>query len=309
MGRGWKFGRMVRGAGLAFLLAAVAQPALGRTILFVGNSFTFGYGSPVRFFHPERVRDLNNGGIGGVPALFRTFADQAGLDYDVALETSPGKTLAWHMAERPAQLAGAWDEVVLQGYSTLNRETPGDPAEHIKGAHDLARMFRAANPTAKVRLVSTWSRADLTYKPQGHWYGKPIEAMADDLAAASALAVKSSADLTMVTPVGAAWSRAMRAGVADPNPYDGIAFGQVSLWTWDQYHASTEGYYLEALVIFGQDTGVDPRSLGGGESAALELGMSATVTKALQAVAYDALAGVRGSATKVPGGGALSTGP
>ncbi len=40
-----------------------------------------------------------------------------------------------------------------------------------------------------------------------------------------------------VNPVGEAWSRAMATGVADPNPYDGIAPGQVDLWTWDHYHA------------------------------------------------------------------------
>ena len=42
-----------------------------------------------------------------------------------------------------------------------------------------------------------------------------------------------------VLPVGEAWTRAMEAGVADPNPYDGIAPDQVDLWTTDHYHASS----------------------------------------------------------------------
>ena len=56
-------------------------------------------------------------------------------------------------------------------------------------------------------------------------------------------------------PVGEAWTRAMQAGVADANPYDGIEAGKLNLWTHDHYHASAHGYYLEALVIFGSLTG------------------------------------------------------
>ena len=33
--------------------------------------------------------------------------------------------------------------------------------------------------------AATWTRADQTYQPQGHWYGKPVNAMADDLQSAS----------------------------------------------------------------------------------------------------------------------------
>ena len=65
----------------------------------------------------------------------------------------------------------------------------------------------------------------------------------------------------------------MRGGLAEPNPYDGIEFGKVELWTFDQYHASTAGYDLEALVIFGKVTGFDPSSLGVCESAASDLGI------------------------------------
>ncbi len=60
--------------------AASIAPAQPRSILFVGNSFTFGAGSPVRAYRPDLVTDLNHEGIGGVPALFRTFADETGQD-------------------------------------------------------------------------------------------------------------------------------------------------------------------------------------------------------------------------------------
>jgi hypothetical protein len=74
------------------------------------------------------------------------------------------------------------------------------------------------------------------------------------------------------------------------NPYDGIEVGELNLWTYDHYHASTYGYYLEALVIFGSVTGREPRSLGQNECSGYELGLSRSEAKALQQVAFDQLA-------------------
>jgi hypothetical protein len=276
-------------AAIALLLLAV--PATAERILFVGNSFTFGAGSAVHYFHAELVHDLNRQNQGGVPALFRMFAQQAGRDWDVSLETAGGQDLAFHLANRKAELAGAWDVVVLQDYSTLDRARPGDAAAHVRDAGRMAALFKAANPAAKIYLETTWPRADQTYPASGHWHGKPIRTMADDLARANALALLANRDLAGTAPVGEAWLRAFETGVADPNPYDGVAFGKIDLWTWDHYHASDYGYYLAALVIFGRVTGIDPRALGERERAAEELGFSGLTTVALQRIAADALAG------------------
>ncbi len=81
--------------------------------------------------------------------------------------------------------------------------------------------------------------------------------------------------------------------MADPNPYDGIAFGQIDLWTWDQYHASAAGYYLEALVVFGKVTGFDVRRLGEEERAGRDLGLEPRMVGRLQAIAQAELTGVR----------------
>ena len=86
----------------------------------------------------------------------------------------------------------------------------------------------------------------------------------------------------------------MTSGVADPNPYDGIEFGKVSLWTHDFYHGSTFGYYLEALMIFGDLTGLDPRSLGKGERSGFDLGLSGDQATALQQVAHAELMAMQG---------------
>ena len=99
--------------------------------------------------------------------------------------------------------------------------------------------------------------------------------------------------------MGEAWNRAIQAGVADPNPYEGIEFGKINLWTTDHYHASTQGYYLETLVIFGALTGRDPRSLGENECSGYELGLSRAETRALQQVAFDQLAAT-GAVTPAP---------
>ena len=91
-------------------------------------------------------------------------------------------------------------------------------------------------------------------------------------------------------PVGLAWNRAFTTGVADDNPYDGVAPGKVDLWTHDHYHGSVYGYYLEALLVFGRVTGKDPLSLGENETVADDMGFSKAQTKALQQVAHDQLA-------------------
>jgi hypothetical protein len=275
------------------VLSGYVTHAQTRTsVLFVGNSFTFGAGSPVRFYRAHTVTDLNNEGIGGVPALFKSFTAQAGLDYDVYLETRGGSGLEFHLENKLGVIGKRpWDTVVMHGQSTLDFDKPGDPAKLVATSRQLAEFFHGQNPKVEIHLMATWSRADQTYPPQGTWFGKPIEAMARDVRAANDKAAAGAPAIKSVIPVGEAWTRAMQAGVADPNPYDGIEAGKLNLWTYDNYHASAHGYYLEALVIFGSLTGRDPRSLGVNECSGFELGLARPDVKALQQVAFDQLVG------------------
>jgi hypothetical protein len=275
---------------LAFAVALVfSSAAAAATILFVGNSFFYGEGSPVKRYGAQTVTDLNDTGYGGVPALFKAFADQAGLRYVVSHETVPGANLDLHYTEKRALLDAPWDYVVMSGHSTLDREQPGDPAKLVRYAGLLAEMFHGRNPDVQVYLSATFPRADQTYLQTGHWYGKPIGVMANDVRAAYDLAAKQSPLIKAVIPTGQSWIRAMNTGVADSNPYDGLAFGKIDLWTHDQYHASSYGYYLEALMIFGRVTGRDPQALGPRETAAEALGLSRDRVEALQRVAHDEL--------------------
>jgi hypothetical protein len=81
------------------------------SLLFVGNSFTFGRVDPVMSYNTGEVRDLTAPGAGpsfanttgsnlfephhwgGVAGLFKNFADQTGLSFDVALSTRNAATL------------------------------------------------------------------------------------------------------------------------------------------------------------------------------------------------------------------------
>jgi hypothetical protein len=274
----------------AALIVFAAPPAAPTAILFIGNSFTFGAGSPVQKWRPDIVNDLNHEGIGGVPALFEAFSRQAGVDYDVSLETHPGVGLDWHLQNRSDAISSrAWDHVVMHGYSTLDAARPGDPTTLVATARQMAELLVSRNPKVQVHLTATWSRADQTYPENGHWHGQPIAAMARDVRAGYDKAAATSPAIKSVIPVGEAWLRAIDTGLADPNPYDGITPGQIDLWTKDHYHASTEGYYLEALMVFGDITGRDPRGLGEGECSAFELGVAPATAKALQQVAFDQL--------------------
>jgi hypothetical protein len=268
---------------LAAAALAVQQP---RTILFVGNSFTFGAMSDAMTYRKDSVTDLNGDGMGGVPALFKRFADEAGLHYDVSLETAAGQTLAWHLANKRTVIDRPWDAVVLQQYSTLDPDKPGDVTSTTPAARSLAQLLTHRNPKVDISLVATWTRPDLTFPPGQHWSGQPVQRMALDLRKADDQVRKAVPAIRRVIPVGQAFNCAIARGIADSNPYDGLAPGRIDLWASDHYHASSAGYYLEALTIFAAVTHIDPRKLGRSEKAAHDLGIAAEEAAKLQDVAF-----------------------
>ena len=276
---------------LIILAVLLCNQANAQRILFIGNSFTYGDKSGVNFYRANSVTDLNARGIGGVPALFKAFSMQAGLTFQVALETEPGVGIDWHVQhKRDVIMQERWDNVVLQSYSTLDMTHPGNPALLIKSVAEMTQLLKDKNPAVQIDLVATWARADQIYKPQGAWWGKSVAIMTQDIQNGYMQAFEKTPHLHAVAPVGLAWLSAMNEGIATPNPYQPSEVGQINLWTFDNYHASNYGYYLEALVVFGTVTGINPQLLGQYECAGYELGMSSTVVKALQKIAYEQLA-------------------
>ena len=271
-------------AGLAAAALARAEPP--RTILFVGNSFTFGAMSDAMSYRKDSVSDLNGDGMGGVPALFKRFADEAGLSYKVSLETAAGQTLEWHLANKRAVFDRPWDAVVLQQYSTLSPDKPGDVTNTIPAASALAKLLRKRNARVDISLVATWTRPDLTYPSGKAWSGQPVTRMALDLRKADDRVRAAVPSIARIVPVGQAFNCAIARGIADSNPYDGTTPGEIDLWASDHYHASNFGYYLEALTIFAAVTHYDPRALGPREAAGRDLGISSKTSVNLQDVAY-----------------------
>lgn len=132
--------RVRRIAAAALLLGASLASAAPKTVLFVGNSFTFGRVDPVMGYNAANVNDLtynmwlanatNSNAYepkpwGGVPGIFQRLTVQAGLDYTVAMSARNAATLRGHLLNTNPDgwdLRGnigsqAWDQVVLQEQS------------------------------------------------------------------------------------------------------------------------------------------------------------------------------------------------
>jgi hypothetical protein len=277
----------------------VTAPAFAATrIIFIGNSFTFGAHSAVRYYEPDQVRDLNppdalGRTVGGVPALFKEFTSEAGLDYDVSLETSGGKGFDFHMTEKRSVIEGNYDVVVAQGHSTLDGPHPGDPAPLIEYARDMAALYAAINPQVKFYILDSWTHADKVPHADAPWRRTPTQLTGKDgLASYERAAKAAGAHVSGIIPLGLTWNIAIAEGVADDDPYDDAGASKMNLWAYDGYHASSFGYYLEAAMDFGKVTGKDPMMLApkGKDHVAEDLGISPIQQQQLLRLAHDGLA-------------------
>jgi len=126
--------------------AALAAPPPVPSILFVGNSYTFGRVDPVMSYNTENVDDMTRprsdlpdpnftetAGTrawephpwGGVPGIFKQLAEQAGVEFDVSMSARNAASLRGHFlntANADWDLRGniakkKWDIVVLQEQS------------------------------------------------------------------------------------------------------------------------------------------------------------------------------------------------
>ncbi|MDJ0364900.1 hypothetical protein QMK33_07025 [Hymenobacter sp. H14-R3] len=282
------------------------RPTKPVVILFIGNSFFHGAFQPVLSYNNQAVTDENfqpdrtgqrrrkyeheQRPWGGIPGIFKKLTDEAGLRYEVHLEAISGQTLKFHYDSALAIIQQPrWDQVVMHDYSTgpVPTRHSGQPARFFTYATKLEQAVHTANPAAQVYLYQTWARADLTYPAGQPYTGLPLDSMTADLHRAYYQEAAQNKHFAGVAPAGDAWLRAMRQGVADPNPYDGLAPGQVDLWGRDYYHPSTYGAYLNACVLLAEITGKDPRKLGRQEQAAAALGIAPEVAVRLQKVAYE----------------------
>jgi len=309
------FSRSLATATLGLLAAVLGQPTAthaavppqkSTVILFVGNSFFHGAFEPVLTYNAAAITDENfrpnrtgqrrrqyeheQGPWGGIPGIFKKLADESGLNYEVHLEAISGQTLQFHYDSALAVIQQPkWDKVVLHDYSTgpVPARHGGQPARFFTYATRLAQAVHTANPAARLYLYQTWARADLTYPTGKSYSGLPLDSMTTDLHRAYYQEAAQDKNFAGVAPAGDAWLRAIRQGVADPNPYDTAEPGKVDLWGRDHYHPSAYGAYLNACVLLAEITGKDPRKLGAQEQAAAALGIAPEVAVKLQKVAYE----------------------
>ena len=165
--------------------------------------------------------------------------------------------------------------------------------------------YTSSNPNEPIVGTSTMAQqnGNKAYAP---YIGDadPNAAMAKDLhdayfgEAAAFDAANPNGSKISVANAGDAWVTAMRLGLAELNPYlVNEPAGQIDLWDSDPllacctvpvgYHPSAYGDYLNALVLFGQITGINPQTLlsefdpSNTSSAAYALGISAPIAQEL----------------------------
>jgi hypothetical protein len=218
---------------LVFALIAAAPVSLrADNILFFGNSFTFAEMAP--------VVKLN----GGVPALVKAIAIAKGKPVETMAVTAGGKDWGYHL-EQPATakaLKQTWDWVVLQDYSTSPTKA-GNIDKFMQDGETFSDRIAEHSPKAGIVLYETWARpAGAFYVKEGKALGSPEEMMSelhDSYAKLrDALAAKNPARAVRVAPVGTAFARCK------------AEFPAIKLDASDDHHATAEGYYLAALVIY-----------------------------------------------------------
>ena len=182
-----------------------------------------------------------------------------------------------------------------------------------------------ANPNASaattVYLTETWARPDMVFAHKittpdtttsdgrpivdtssaggdATLYYATLKGMTSDLHNSFAAKAVTNPGFAGVIPVGDAFQLAVDLGLAKGSGFydasgvyvENAPGDLLNLWWYDDLHASKYGSYLDALVQFGTITGLDPLSLGAGEQAAADLGISAVDALTLQRVASQELA-------------------
>jgi len=218
---------------LAISLAVVSARA-NDEVLFIGNSFTQGDTAPAVSKH------------GGVPKLFEAIAKAKGKQVSTSAVTKGGMGWDYHLAQSATEKALAskvWSWVVLQNHST-RPTTAGNIPQFMADGATFSDRIAVNSPKAGIVLYETWAR------PAGSFFktkeagdlGNPEKMMEQlhksygDLGAA--LAAKNPDRPVRVALVGTAFAASK------------AAYPDIVLDAKDAHHASAEGYYLAALVIY-----------------------------------------------------------
>jgi hypothetical protein len=216
---------------LILLVAAASLPARADDVLFIGNSFTFGATAP-----PVQKN-------GGVPKLFAEIATAKGREVATSAVTGGGKDWAWHLAQPATEKAlgsKPWTWVVLQDFSTRPTRL-GNVEQFVHDGETFSERIAQTSPHAGIILYETWARPPGAFYLLSPAFGP--EQMMRELHESYGrlredLAAKNPAREERVAPVGTAFAR------------DAAEYPAINLDASDRHHATAEGYYLAALVIY-----------------------------------------------------------
>lgn len=220
----------------AFNLAS-ARPLQAEELLFIGNSLTFGDGDKVV---------LKNG---GVPKFIEGIAEAKGKTAQTKMVVAGGKGWDYHLQQprtTETLAAKSWDWVSLQDYS--NRATHmGNVEQFLKDGETFFHLIREKSPRSKIVLYETWARAAGADVYKGASTPKsfvdPAEMTAEIVknyheCQRRLNALETGGRQVLLAPVGEAFAKCQ------------AKHPEVVLISPDTKHASAQGSYLSALVLY-----------------------------------------------------------
>jgi hypothetical protein len=178
-----------------------------------------------------------------VPKLFAEIAMAKGREVATAAVTAGGKDWAWHLTQPATGKAlgsKPWTWVVLQDFSTRPTRL-GKVEQFIRDGETFSERIAQNSPHAGIILYETWAR------PPGAFYLSRLafgpEQMMGDLHESYGrlrddLAAKNPRREARVALVGTAFARSA------------VKYPGIYLNASDNHHATAEGYYLAALMIY-----------------------------------------------------------
>ena len=217
---------LVLGVGLLLIAAAAvllgllflgdndqsATSSQSASVLFIGNSYTFG-------------NDL--------PKMFRQLAKSGGYDVTTDISAVGGWWLKDHLnaPETSDKISErAWDYVVLQEQSVVPSRLDERNSSMYPAARQLVQMIQANNSSPI--FFMTWGRRD-GFSDVGFDSYKPMQTALTN----GYMGIANELD-AMVAPVGIAWQQ-----VRQQHP-------EINLYQEDGSHPSEQGSYLAACVFY-----------------------------------------------------------
>jgi hypothetical protein len=264
-------------AGVVFLGMASALPAGAEDVLFIGNSFTMG--------SPATALVKN----GGVPELVEEIAIAKHKSIDATMLAVKGKDWGYHLKQpQTAEALGSrkWDCVVLQDHS-IKPTHLGKLEDHLANAGAFYKRILSSNTGAKVVLFETWAYANdnaiytgksgpKSFADPGEMNGEVQKGYGEARRLVEAI---DSGDQVAIAPVGTAFARCRET------------YPEIDLNSKDRKHASVDGSYLAALVLYSTLTKDSPM---GATSKFEKVAIDPGVAEKLQKVAASVTASSRG---------------